>query len=214
MERLYVYPQNAAQGGPVFRARRDITTHDLVLVCRDAIRELNLDGADEYHVRVEPISEGGLELTRFPGKKPGMLKTMRFGGPDPFPWVPDPQDEWLQQPQIELVQRDKQLWTMLKAYFWAPLWTSAEVRAICRAFDRHGMTWVGVPRWFYTPPSEEFLLMMGAAPRLLRFRFLFLACALCFDDDSTLGQLAMRRGGFNEGLLLRVFQMLPRDWFD
>jgi hypothetical protein len=90
----------------------------------------------EYTFRYEPVSEGGFEMIRWPGKKIGEgYKTIRFGENSEagtWPYI-DGTELWQGMSYI-VFKGPFRLNTFLKAYRGAPCWTKEEVDKVCQAF--------------------------------------------------------------------------------
>lgn len=90
----------------------------------------------EYTFRYEPISEGGFEMIRWPGKKIGEgYKSIRFVENDEvgrWPYI-DGTEFWQGMTYI-VFKGPFLLHTFLKAYRGAPCWGKDEVDKVCQAF--------------------------------------------------------------------------------
>jgi hypothetical protein len=110
------------------------------------IENLEAEFGPGYSFVPEPISEGGIEMTSWPGipaEHRGMLKTVRFGGNNShgpgWPWISDTTlQSWRNdQAATNVWQRAKGTF-VLKAFHGAPVWTPEEVRKLVSAFEGTG----------------------------------------------------------------------------
>ena len=81
-----------------FKCRTAVTTHTVMNI----INHLKAEFGPEYDFEPERITEGGIEVTRWPGKTPGMYRSMRFGwyGYGSWPSIKRDQGElWVVEPE-------------------------------------------------------------------------------------------------------------------
>jgi hypothetical protein len=90
----------------------------------------------------EPITEGGIEITNWPGKLPKHYKTLRLLRRDWPTITPNWREEWCSSSDVLLdVTPTKDSWngTFLKAFHGAPAWSQKEIDMFIQVFESHGM---------------------------------------------------------------------------
>jgi hypothetical protein len=140
--------------GFLMRPTRNVTRRDIILIC-DRLGEMFGTG---WKFEPEQISEGGITITRWPGKTDEMYKSMRFKTTYPSEilrndWpsirLPDYREEWLQSDDIIFKQdptlpkkRSLEEWlcTFLKTREGAPLWTLKELKMMEFIFEEFGIS--------------------------------------------------------------------------
>ena len=142
---------------------RDITCNDISLMCTDLDAKFNDHfGSHEYRFVPEAITEGGILMWKWPGKKEdgkSMYKTMRITFRKGWPWIYHNNDccveKWLGDdtvirrdqtdlhlgPGIPLFPREnsRPINTFLKAFHGAPSWTVEELQLFEACFAKIGM---------------------------------------------------------------------------
>ncbi len=133
-------------------ATQDITCNDIALMCMDLDAKFNDHfHSDQYRFVPEAITEGGILMWKWPGKKEdgkSMYKTMRIFFRNGWPWIRHDKDccveKWLGDgtvirrdqtnlhlgPGIPLFphQNSLPINTFLKAFHGAPSWTVEELQ--------------------------------------------------------------------------------------
>lgn len=146
--------KSKSSDGFLMRPTRNVTRRDIILIC-DRLGEMFGAG---WKFEPEPICEGGITITQWPGKTGEMYKTMRFlksyGSEilrNGWPWVdwPEYREEWLQSDEI-IFKQDPALpkkrllheWlrTFLKTREYAPHWTLKELKMMEFVFDEFGIS--------------------------------------------------------------------------
>lgn len=141
--------------GPVLRSSAAIDTHTMVHLL-DALQQSFGDG---YAFRLEPITEGGIEMSNWPGKAEGQFayKTLRFSFRDHGTWPvigSDTEAKWRTSPPViiwtpppvTVCKRRRQVVTkidgacFLKAFYAAPAWTKAELTSFMNALESVGIS--------------------------------------------------------------------------
>ena len=104
----------------------ELTTKKLATLCE----QLEASFGPGYKIRPEPIVEGGIYFTDYPGKEPDHYKSMRFDLRG-YPCVSDTAlDEWKKGPDRVLCQDVKGMPTKVRAFYGAPLWTLRELETV------------------------------------------------------------------------------------
>ena len=84
----------------------------------------------------EPITEGGIQLIEWPGKKPKGYKSLRLGIGN-WPWLPRPPDAEAHNLKLEsCTVHPDEFCTVLKAFDGAPGWTPQELSAIKQCMEK------------------------------------------------------------------------------
>jgi hypothetical protein len=148
-----------------FETNDHFTTKSIVTLCN--LLEERFGAGHEF--APEPITEGGLKMTKFPGLVDGAYKTMRFSVGDSsrrvgWPWITsDARKRWNALPAEDLfARRDPefgssrlQIGLFLKAFHGAPCWTRDEIRIVAQCFEALGFVSRG------KPPSGRMLESRG-----------------------------------------------------
>lgn len=148
-----------AKHGFSLRPYRNMTKKDFVLF----VDKLDEAFGEGWKFDLEPITEGGIIITEWPGKTEDMYKSMRFShhcmnedlrNDWPIVRLADYREEWLQSDDIIFKQDplDSQprtlngcIGTNLKAFFGAPAWTKDELRKVEKVFDKFNVRVRGKP---------------------------------------------------------------------
>lgn len=144
--------------GPTFSASRSLTNKDLLHVCSILDSSFNskywaesassIAPDQSYHFEPEIATEGGILMTRWPGKTGNQYKTMRIYFSQ-YPSLPhiykvDPiiihhvrqaDDEGIAQ-----ARASRELVTCLKAFGNAPAWTTSEIDLFSTCLAHIGVT--------------------------------------------------------------------------
>lgn len=140
--------------GPRFSCSFPITTKTIV----DLVHALRKRFGEGYEFGLESITEGGIQMTSWPGKEEGhvyALKTMRFQmAQDNWPRVEEHTlKSWEKSEPFVLWSSQKKSGSLkgalyLKAFHGAPCWTSESVAHIVEAFQSIGFKCVksGIPK--------------------------------------------------------------------
>jgi hypothetical protein len=129
--------------GPIFSCSFPITTKTIV----ELVHELQRRFGEGYEFGLEPITEGGIQMTSWPGKEEGhvyALKTMRFQmSQDNWPRIEkDTFSNWEENDPVVLWQEKKEAKLRgalyLKAFYGAPCWTPLSVTHIVNALQSVG----------------------------------------------------------------------------
>lgn len=140
--------------GPDMSTESPVTTRSIVKI----IDSLHAQFGEEYEFVPEPITEGGILFTKWPGKKDGQYKTFRFNfshTSGKWPWVErngqveswrNSREEVIWSPPrrdagIKRKKEDQKLkgTTYLKAFYGAPVWTMAELKMFQVALESVGI---------------------------------------------------------------------------
>ena len=123
---------------------KPISTATLVRICEDiniAFQQIH----PEYTCEPERISEGGIIMTNFPGKKDNMYKSMRLRFEN-YPFVPpNVMEVWkndttvIHCPSMLKCGKENRIQTFLKAFEYAPRWTDQELLIFKNVFAEYGM---------------------------------------------------------------------------
>lgn len=132
--------------GPVFTTIAPITTNTIVMM----IDILTKRFGPGYSFEPEPITEGGIKMTNWPGKTETQFKTFRIQivqGTGNWPIIyPNQLDTWKHGDEVTIWSGDKiKGHTCLKAFFGAPCWTTKELDHFLFAMAAVG--------WKYTKKS-------------------------------------------------------------
>lgn len=148
-----------AKHGFYLRPLKDMTKKDFIIF----IDELNETFGEGWKFDLEPITEGGIVVTEWPGKTKDMYKSMRFSRHsmnkdlrNDWPIVRHTgyREEWMKSDSVIFKQdpRDSQprtldecIGTNLKAFFGAPAWTKDELRKVEKVFDKFNVCVRGKP---------------------------------------------------------------------
>lgn len=130
-----------------------LSRHGIVAICK----ELDESFGPGYHFVPEMISDGGLLMTHWPGRKAGQYKSIRFGKLM-WPRIANHTtvlEEWAKAPDevvfncnmpgmFRFKRRDfLEISIGCKAFYGAPCWTLKELGKIERAFVHQGFRRVG-----------------------------------------------------------------------
>lgn len=132
------FPITACQG-PFFIINKDITTKSICSI----ISKLNKEFGSEYKWEPEPITEGGIVCTNWPGKEEGQFKCIRFNAKyGRWPHISkDIIDVWENSKEEQVIwpKQTEKGWLYLKAYYGAPCWTLHELKIFMRIFETVGI---------------------------------------------------------------------------
>lgn len=147
--------------GPTYKLEHHLTQSDVIVVL-DALHEIFGHG---WKFELEAITEGGIQVTQWPGKELRSFKTFRLGAPE-WPWItPTSAQEW--RDSEEQVYEGKVLRTYLKAFFEAPCWSVQELEKWNRAWARVGAQ--VVKKSLY--PKHKYTSSRDATTKPVRKRF-------------------------------------------
>lgn len=122
--------------GPRFSVTEPITTRNIGTI----IEVLTSVFGEGYEFQPEPISEGGIIMTKWPGKEG--FKTIRFNfgrqTNSKWPWVTDGAFAGTTTIWDKVGLEKYKGGTYLKAFYGAPVWTPEEVQHVVHAFDAAG----------------------------------------------------------------------------
>lgn len=135
-----------------FRHSGVVTTHTIAAACQ----HLEEAFGEGYEFRPEPVLEGGIEMTKWPGKGPNQLKTARFlvarnawpwiddqdaalykwlGGRPAAIWRPVTYDPWAGGDDSGLVTGS----VIYRAWGGAPEWTVRQASKLASGFKKAGL---------------------------------------------------------------------------
>ncbi len=128
------------------KAQQPITTKTIVGIVDDLKRLFG----NQYDFEPEPITEGGILWTQYPGKTDTSYKTMRFhfdSENGKWPWIHtflqwrnnNAQTIWSNPPNQRGRTPKIEGGTFLKAFFGAPCWTIEEIDKFRSAFEHNGI---------------------------------------------------------------------------
>lgn len=139
--------------GPQLIFTNGLSKRQFAALCHSLAERFSSTGGT-YRFEPERITEGGLEMIDFPGKRGDMLKTMRmhmytkkgrFSGGEfiKWPWIEDDMDvltEWTASPDTGiLIPSGATADTTLKAFKGAPVWTVIELGLVRQVMANYGV---------------------------------------------------------------------------
>jgi len=138
--------------GPRFTCVEVITTKTIVRI----IDRLYSAFGPGYEFEPEPITEGGIQMTNWPGRVDHAFKTFRFAMWQPYgkwPWIQhqhgsalnqwrhaDAVTIWTPEPRKTGATPTVAGALFLKAFFGAPCWSHDELRMVMHAMHQEGMS--------------------------------------------------------------------------
>ncbi len=137
-----------------FKPTMPVTKADIVKLCK-RLQEVFGPG---WEFRPEAVTEGGIQVTHWPGKVGSMYKTIRFRYKCPdistwsWPCVPtDCMEKWKDAKDVvwyPLSPRPRMQWcyTWLKAFHHAPPWTRPELHLVANVLAEFGILTRKMPR--------------------------------------------------------------------
>lgn len=118
-----------------YKAICDITKASFIRIL-DRLGEVFGDG---WAFEIDSACEGGIEVTKWPGKTPEMYKTIRFGNGSRWrtDWENNTGVVW---PAMSMRPRTDWSTTCLKAFCYAPPWTTEELKLVAGVLQEVGIT--------------------------------------------------------------------------
>jgi hypothetical protein len=119
--------------GLTFITKKDITQNNIITLCNLLNNHELFNGLCTFEP--EPITEGGIIFKYINGEQE-WYKSMRLGlsGKD-WPWICNPMVSWLNNNNI-IIKKDIRIYTYLKSFRNAPVFTQDELRAIEECFNK------------------------------------------------------------------------------
>ena len=134
--------------GPLLYFNKDLSKKDYIEICNKLNHQFEETFQNkEYVFQPEPVSEGGLEMVKFPGKKESMYKSLRHPLRTKEHDEPEYKSqiitqnvmtEWLNDETI-IIHQGLYSDTTLKAFYGAPIWTLEEIKIICNVLSDYGV---------------------------------------------------------------------------
>lgn len=143
--------------GPRLGFNQPLTKGDYHSICEELSNRFNKTFSngeeDSYIFQPEPITEGGIVMVQFPGKKDQMYKSIRhhirtesFANVD-WPFIDEKtvMDSWYKNNTI-IIPSKTNASTRLKAFYGAPVWTIDELNIIKSVLIKNGIKVTHMPK--------------------------------------------------------------------